>query len=673
MQTIKIRNLDSTEDNTVTDNSYLALSLNENDVKRESEDPNDFNPRITVKTTISQLRKAILPTIGSSPPVSENEEGGIDVGIGDVILDENGQPLATQPPVVIKQGGKEQIKVTDDGISLKENVVIDKSLSVTQGITTLGGINAQGTSLLSGITTFTGLTNFGGPTTFTNPVTFNEVASDPAPTDGKIYRKSDGLYFNGSKILTEGQGGKWVDGNSSGDIVYNGGNVGIGTASPDAKLAVETDAGTYSLSTNDFSQVGLLIKSNTTEGSGNKGGSVAFTALTGAGGKHAAITAVQTDVDSNNVGLAFEVHQGGTSGDPLIEAMRIDRNGKVGIGTTSPSAKLEIETDSYGVLNAGSGANLILETKGVARTADIGPFINFRVPKTSSTSEDMANIGAVCSDSTANSRKADLVFWTRGGSLSTFTEKMRIDSDGKVGIGTDSPDVKLEIKEENPTIRLKDEASVSNYSDIRTNDGVLLLQADEGNNVANSKIQFDIDGSDKMTIESDGAIKLNNTASAPTTTTNKLYSVSSVLYWGGNKILTGAAASAGSGSGSGGVTIGDISGLQTELDKKLDKPAANSEPTFVDSDINLKTNISPIQSPIKFLENIRGVNFEWKKESNKSGEDQGLIAQEVEKVIPSAVKKGEDGYFKVDYTKLVPFLLEAVKDLSKRVKELEKN
>jgi hypothetical protein len=146
-----------------------------------------------------------------------------------------------------------------------------------------------------------------------------------------------------------------------------------------------------------------------------------------------------------------------------------------------------------------------------------------------------------------------------------------------------------------------------------------------------------------------------------------------VLYWGGNKILTGAAASAGSGSGSGGVTIGDISGLQTELDKKLDKPAANSEPTFVDSDINLKTNISPIQSPIKFLENIRGVNFEWKKESNKSGEDQGLIAQEVEKVIPSAVKKGEDGYFKVDYTKLVPFLLEAVKDLSKRVKELEKN
>ena len=504
-----------------------------------------------------------MPTIGSSPPVSENEEGGIDVGIGDVILDENGQPLTTQPPVVIKQGGKEQIKVTDDGISLKENVVIDKSLSVTQDITTLGGINAQGTSLLSGTTTFTGLTNFDGPTTFTNPVTFNEVASDPAPTDGKIYRKSDGLYFNGSKLLTEGQGGKWVDGDSSGDIVYNGGNVGIGTATPSAPLEV----------------VGNL--------------------------KGQKIDSVVTS--GHNIQLVNDAD-------------------------TSPSML-------FSGLNHGVGLNY--------------------------------EIGIDHVDSNNNK----LVFKQISDTHALVRTSMVIDSNGKIGIGTTSPDTNLEIKDENPTIRLKDETSVSNYSDIRTNDGVLLLQADDGNNVANSKIQFDIDGSDKMTIESDGAIKLNDTASAPTTTTNKLYSVSSVLYWGGNKILTGAAASGGSGSGagSGGVTIEDISGLETALANKLDKPDANAESAFVDSDINLKTNISPIQSPIKSLESIRGVNFEWKEKSNKSGEDQGLIAQEVEKIIPSAVKKGEDGYLKVDYTKLVPFLLEAVKDLSERVKELEKN
>ena len=161
MQTIKIRNLDSTEDNTVTDNSYLALALNENDVKRKSEDPNDLNPRITDKTTISQLKKAILPTIGDSPPVSENEEGGIDVGIGDVILDENGDALVPQPPVLIKQGGKDQIKITDDGISLKENVIIDKTLSVT------------------------------GPTTFNNTTTFNRDVFFNELTKASIYKGFD--------------------------------------------------------------------------------------------------------------------------------------------------------------------------------------------------------------------------------------------------------------------------------------------------------------------------------------------------------------------------------------------------------------------------------------------------------------------------------------------------
>ena len=503
MQTIKIRNLDSTEDNTVTDNSYLALALNENDVKRESEDPNDLNSRITVKTTISQIRKAILPTIGSSPPVSENEEGGIDVGIGDVILDENGDALVPQPPVVIKQGGKDQINITDDGISLKENVVIDKSLSVTQGITTLGGINAQGTSLLSGTTTFTGLTNFGGPTTFTNPVTFNEVASDPAPTDGKIYRKSDGLYFNGSKLLTEGQGGKWVDGDSSGDIVYNGGNVGIGITDPGVKLqVVETSGGTQ-----------------------------------------------------------FEVR-----------------------GTTAIGGQFQIN-------NAGS---------------DI--YANFRG---AGSNEDVVKID------------------TNGDSFF---------NGGKVCIGNTSPgDFKLNVTGKgyfNGAVQVDDMLGVGIYP------------------------------TEKFHVN--GTVKLDDTV-APTTTTNKLYSVSSVLYWGGNKILTAA----GAGASSGGIAIADISGLETTLANKLDKPTAGSEPTFVDSDINLKTNISLIQSPIKSLESIRGVNFEWKEESNKSGEDQGLIAQEVEKIIPSAVKKGEDGYLKVDYTKLVPFLLEAVKDLSERVKELE--
>ena len=48
-----------------------------------------------------------------------------------------------------------------------------------------------------------------------------------------------------------------------------------------------------------------------------------------------------------------------------------------------------------------------------------------------------------------------------------------------------------------------------------------------------------------------------------------------------------------------------------------------------------------------------------------------MIAQEVQKVIPSAVKERHDGYLKVDYTRLVPLLLESIKELSQKIEVLE--
>lgn len=592
MQTIKIRNLDSTEDNTITDNSYLALALNENDVKRGSEDPNDLNPRITVKTTISQLRKAILPTIGSSPPVSENEEGGIDVGIGEVILDENGDALVPQPPVVIKQGGKDQIKITDDGISLKENVIIDKTLSVT------------------------GPTTFNNTTTFNRDVFFNELTNDPSPTEGKIYRKSDGLYFNGSKILTEGEGGKWVDGDSSGDIVYNGGNVGIGTSSPDYALHVE-GGGYFS----GESIVNIQPNEGVYLGESQSSPDVHVSIISPAS-KASYIDFSDTSRDA--IGRILYSNPSATltqgmhffsdfTGNINDADMFIDPNGNVGIGTINPTAPLDIDNDVSGFDVDG---HMVIQNSPGATDGDCQG-IGFSCHSNINDGNIKNWFGTI---HTGTYGKSDFIFLSNNESNNNAArisdEVMRIDSAGKVTIG--------------------------------------------------ASLGVGITPQEKFHVN--GTVMLDDT-SAPTTKTNKLYSVSSVLYWGGNKILTGAGAS----SGSGGVTIADISGLETALANKLDKPTAGSEPTFVDSDINLKTNISLIQSPIKSLESIRGVNFEWKEESNKSGEDQGLIAQEVEKIIPSAVKKGEDGYLKVDYTKLVPFLLEAVKDLSERVKELEKD
>ena len=76
---------------------------------------------------------------------------------------------------------------------------------------------------------------------------------------------------------------------------------------------------------------------------------------------------------------------------------------------------------------------------------------------------------------------------------------------------------------------------------------------------------------------------------------------------------------------------------------------------------------------------LKGVEFTWDKEKitelsfvgPKPDKDIGLIAQDVEKVFPQAVLDREDGYKAVDYTRLVPVLIEAVKELSHRVNILE--
>ena len=92
------------------------------------------------------------------------------------------------------------------------------------------------------------------------------------------------------------------------------------------------------------------------------------------------------------------------------------------------------------------------------------------------------------------------------------------------------------------------------------------------------------------------------------------------------------------------------------------------------SDSNLKSDILKINNSENILENLNGVRFIWNKNAPKSKQGQtdvGLIAQEVEKVIPSAVRKNEKGYLAVDYSKLIPVLLESVKDQQEKIKSLE--
>ena len=102
--------------------------------------------------------------------------------------------------------------------------------------------------------------------------------------------------------------------------------------------------------------------------------------------------------------------------------------------------------------------------------------------------------------------------------------------------------------------------------------------------------------------------------------------------------------------------------------------ATNDVVAFASSDERLKENVTLIGSALDKVESLRGVEFDWIANEEihpNHGPDLGVIAQEVEAVLPVLVQTRENGYKAVKYDKLTAVLIEAVKELSARVKELE--
>ena len=88
-----------------------------------------------------------------------------------------------------------------------------------------------------------------------------------------------------------------------------------------------------------------------------------------------------------------------------------------------------------------------------------------------------------------------------------------------------------------------------------------------------------------------------------------------------------------------------------------------TEPSLFASDASLKENVSQISSAIQKIQSVRGVNFTWNDQAPKDlrgSQDIGVIAQEVQSIAPSAVSE-KDGLLHVQYHKIIPLLIEAIK------------
>jgi hypothetical protein len=90
---------------------------------------------------------------------------------------------------------------------------------------------------------------------------------------------------------------------------------------------------------------------------------------------------------------------------------------------------------------------------------------------------------------------------------------------------------------------------------------------------------------------------------------------------------------------------------------------------FSVSDQRYKKNISTISDAGNLLKQIRGVRFDWMRDGSH---DIGVIAQEVFEVIPEAIVSTNTSMLTVAYNKIIPLLIETIKDLQSRVETLEK-
>jgi len=143
-----------------------------------------------------------------------------------------------------------------------------------------------------------------------------------------------------------------------------------------------------------------------------------------------------------------------------------------------------------------------------------------------------------------------------------------------------------------------------------------------------------------------------------------------VLSYGANGALTWATGGGVSGGAAGQVVFMSAPNV-TAFSNNLTFNSATGELTCVDinttSDMNLKDNVSTISNPCNILENIRGVQFNWKESGQLS---YGLIAQELEQTLPELVGTNDSGLKSIRYLPLIGILLEAIKAQQAQIDQL---
>jgi len=105
------------------------------------------------------------------------------------------------------------------------------------------------------------------------------------------------------------------------------------------------------------------------------------------------------------------------------------------------------------------------------------------------------------------------------------------------------------------------------------------------------------------------------------------------------------------------------------IDVYGDVVATGDVVAYSSSDKQLKDNITPIENALEKILKLNGVKWDWNDKANEATKqipNTGLIAQEVQKVLPEVVKEKENGYLALDYEKMMGLIVEAIKELANK-------
>jgi hypothetical protein len=281
-------------------------------------------------------------------------------------------------------------------------------------------------------------------------------------------------------------------------------------------------------------------------------------------------------------------------------------SGNLGIGTITPTSKLDVNGQvTIDQKNFGGYGGLLI--KGNAPGSNY-PNIAYSIKNNAATPLDIisATITGSINSNIAGAESMDLSFATSTSGQAGLTERLLIKDNGNIGIGFNNPQNPLSF----PASLTK---KISLYPGPTGDVGMSVAGGDYRlyTDYSGGKISFGFD---------DFTNGFTSRAYVPANGTNALVVQGNLLV---------------------------------------------NSTTYL-SDARFKKKVAPLHQSLEKILKLKGVQYEMMVEefperNFTSGNQIGLIAQDVEKIIPEVVSTGIDGYKSVDYAKLVPLLIEAIK------------